>query len=158
MSENHIGYTLYIAQALPATNDAAGFEALTWVQVKGLVEGPQFGFTHEQINIPDLQSGFTSAVKGASMGVDTQFQCRTISADPGQLDVKEQADDNDGLCSLKLGKGTGTDQALQTGDYVEYSQGFIHSYQPNKPTTTSFEGFTASFRSNAATVVATEPA
>lgn len=162
MTQNHIGKTIYVAKALPATNDAAGFAALTWVLVKGLITLPQLGTTHQMTDIPDLATGFESATKGAGKGVDTTMSFREVDADPGQADLIEQADDNDGLLSVRIVSGTGAvgpdGPAPVTGDKVEYAQGIAHSHQPNQGDSSSYEGFSVGFRQNAKTVKATLPA
>lgn len=161
MTNNHIGKTFYVAQALPATNDAAGFAALTWVQVKGVQTLPQLGVSHSTIDIPDLATGFTTKAKGAAAGVSTTATFRTVASDPGQADVLEQCLDEAGPISVKIGVGSGTDSgdgpALQTGDVVEYAQGIAHSYQPNQGDNSSHEGFQFTFEQNNFTVTATEP-
>lgn len=158
MTQNHIGYSVYVSANLPATNNAAGFEALSWTLVNGLVQGPQLGFEHDQIAIPDLTSGIEDSVKGMGRGTDTQMQFRTVASDTGQGTLRTQAEDDDGALSVKLVRGTGTNNAPATGDYVEYAQGYAHSFMPNQPTGTSYEGFTVSFRGTQLPVVATEPA
>ncbi|MEP2955526.1 MAG: hypothetical protein ABJN39_09315 [Sulfitobacter sp.] len=157
MTENHIGKTLWVAQAAPATNDAAGFEALTWVEAKGHITLPQLGVTHSMIDVPDLKSGFTSAVKGAAQGVDTTATFRDVDADPGQEDVRETADGQGGIMSIKVVKGSGVDNAPASGDPVQYAQGIVHSYQPNQGDNSNYEGFSVGFRQNAPTVTGTEP-
>ncbi|WP_425070642.1 hypothetical protein [Sagittula sp. S175] len=164
-TKNHIGKTLYVAQALPATNNAAGFEALTWVQVKGIQTLPVLGVTHATIDVPDLATGFTIAVKGAASGQDTPFTFRDLGTgtlDAGQADAIEQANDAQGLMSVKIVTGSGTDSgdgpAPVTGDPVEYAQGFAHSYVPNTGDTSGHEGGSVTFRQNNFTVSATEPA
>jgi hypothetical protein len=157
-TNNYIGRRLFISAAAPTTYDATGYEALTWTEIKGLVSGPQFGFTHDTINIPDLTSGLRDAVKGMAQGQDTQFACRdTNDSDPGQAIVFAQAVDNDGNVSLKLARGSGTDNALSPGDKVEYCWGFLHSYLENQATEDSYEGFVVSFRARVRKINATEP-
>jgi len=162
MTANHIGKTLYVAQALPATNNAGGFEALTWVQVKGIQTLPVFGVSHSGIDVPDLATGFTQSVKGAAAGRDSTFTFRRIAADAGQIDVQEQAADEAGLGSIKIVTGSGADSGdgpiPATGDRVIYAQGYFHSFEPNQATDSTFEGATVSFRQNAVEVEATEPA
>lgn len=161
MTQNHIGKTIYVATAHPATNNAAGFEALTWVQVKGPITLPQLGVTHSMTDIPDLATGFTSAVKGAAQGVDTTATFRKVDGDTGQTNLIGQAVDNDGALSIKIVNGSGADSgdgpAPVTGDAVEYAQGIAHSYQPNQADNSSFEGFQVGFRQNDFTVTGTEP-
>lgn len=158
MTENHIGKTIYQSSNLPATNDTTGFEALTWVKVSGVQVLPQLGTTHNMIDVPDLQTGFTSAVKGAAQGVDTTITFRNVDSDTGQDNIKTAANSQAGLMSVKIVDGSGTDNAPVTGDPVEYAQGIAHSYQPNQGDDSTYEGFTVGFRQNAATVTGTEPA
>lgn len=161
MTQNHIGKTIYVAKAKPAANTAAGFEALTWVLAKGPITLPQLGTTHSMTDIPDLATGFTSAVKGAGQGVDTTMTFRDVDGDTGQADLIGQADDNDGILCVKIVSGTGADTgdgpAPVAGDKVEYAQGIAHSYQPNQGDNSSYEGFQVGFRQNAKTVKATQP-
>jgi hypothetical protein len=161
MTRSHIGKTIYVAQALPATNDNTGFEALTWVQAKGVQTLPQLGVTHAGIDVPDLGTGFTESVKGAATGVESQMSFRKVDSDAGQIDIKEQSEDGQGLLSVKIVTGSGTDSgdgpAPVSGDAVQYAQGYVHSYQENQGDTTTHEGFTVTFRQNAVTVNATEP-
>lgn len=158
MSKANIGKTLYVAEALPATNDAAGFAALTWVKVNGVQSIGGIGVSHSGIDVPDLQTGFTTQVKGAAAGTDSTMTFRNIAADAGQLDVKGLAANKAGLGSIKIVTGSGTNEAPVTGDPVRYAQGFFHSFIPNEDSPTTFDGWTVTFRNNAVAVDATEPA
>lgn len=158
MSINDIGATIYVATALPATNDASGFEALTWVKVNGVQSIGELGIAHEGIDVPDLQTGFTSQVKGAASGLDATLVFRTVASDTGQDNLKTAAESDAGTASIKIGYGTGTSQALQTGDAVTYVQGIAHSYRRRERSITSHAGFSVVFRNNALPVEATEPA
>lgn len=157
MAQNNIGRTLYISDALPATNDAAGFEALTWTRVNGEIRLPQLGVDHGVIDVPFLD-GFTVGLKGAGAGVDATMEFSIVSGDSGQSTLQTQADDSGGVLSIKIGRGSGTAGALVTGDPVQYAQGFVRGYQENEITNTTYEGFTVTFRQNDFTVTATEPA
>lgn len=161
MTRNNIGKTLYVAKALPATNDDTGFEALTWVQVKGLQALPQLGVSHADIEVPDLATGFTSTNKGAATGVESTMSFRRVDSDTGQADIKEQAEDGQGVMSVKIVTGSGTDTgdgpAPVSGDAVQYAQGIAKNYQEIQGDSTTHEGFTVAFRQNALTIDATEP-
>lgn len=157
MTDNFIGRTIYMADAAPATNDDTGFEALTWVKVNGVITLPQLGVTHSMIDVPDLQTGFTSAVKGAGQGVDTTATFRNVPSDTGQDNLKTAANSQDGIISFKIVDGSGTDNAPASGDPVEYATGIAHSYQPNQGDNSNYEGFSVGFRQNAPTVTGTEP-
>lgn len=156
---NYIRDILYVAQALPATNDDTGFEALTWVKVNGIQVLPKFAIAHNEIEVEDLESGFTKGEKGAAAGVGSPITVREVAADAGQEDLIEQADDSDGHLSCKIvRKPSGTGNTPASGDVVEYAQGFCHSYTPNDQNVSSHTGFTVTFRQNEQTVKATEPA
>jgi len=157
MSTNDIGWTVYVATAHPATNDNTGFEALSWTKVNGIQSVGERGISHDGIDVPDLQTGFTTQVKGAASGIDTNLVFRDVDSDTGQGSVKTQAEDADGTASIKLVKGTGTDQAPQAGDVVHYAQGILHSYRPREKSNTSHSGFSVIFRNNDLWVESTEP-
>jgi hypothetical protein len=163
MTRNHIGKTLYVAQAVPATNNAAGFEALTWVRAKGVQVLPQLGITHSDIDVDDVGTGFTKGGKGAARGIESTMTFRMITGDAGQEDIREQAEDSQGYMSVKIVTGSGPDDAdgvptVVTGDPVQYAMGICKNYQETQGDTTTHEGFTAAFRQNGKTVNATEPA
>lgn len=156
---SHIGKTIYIAPALPATNDAAGFEALTWTKVSGVQTLPQLGVSHADIPIPDLQTGFTAGIKGAGTGNDSTMSFRDVPSDTGQTNIRTLADagGTGGNCSIKIVKGSGTAQAPAAGDPVQYAQGYVHSFIEIQGDDSSHEGFSVNFRQNALTVDAVEP-
>jgi hypothetical protein len=159
---NQIGLTLYGVAGAPATNNAAGFEALTWVQLKGTQSLPIFGVTHNNIDVSDLGTGFTSGVKGAGSGNDSTFTYHGDGTDTGIATAIVAANGQDGIYSLKIVRGSGTDTgdgpAPVTGDVVEYAHGYLHTFAPNAKDDTSFEGGTINFKQNAATVTDAEPA
>ena len=159
MTGSHIGKTVYLVASIPATNDAAGFEALTFsAQVKGYQSGLSLGVSHANIDVPDLQTGFTAGLKGAATGDESTLTFRAVASDTGQALAKTIADSPNGLCSIKIGKGSGTDQALASGDPVQYAQGYLSDYKYIEATSTTHEGFSVKFKQNDFTVDATEPA
>lgn len=160
MTGSHIGKTIYIAEAIPATNDAAGFAALTWVKVNGVQTLPQLGVSHANIDVPDLQTGFTAGIKGAGSGNDSTMTFRDVPSDTGQADIRGLADAGGtlGAGSIKIVKGSGVAQAPVAGDPVQYAQGYFHSFIEIQGDDSSHEGFSVNFKQNALTVDATEPA
>ena len=158
---NQIGLTLYGVAGLPATNNKAGFEALTFVQLKGTQMLPSFGVTHGNIDVADLGTGFTSGVKGAATGSDSTFTFHGTGADTGVATAIVAANNEAGLYSLKIVRGTGTDSgdgpAPVAGDIVQYAQGYLHSYVLNPKDDASFEGGTINFKQNDVTVDDVEP-
>lgn len=158
MPSNDIGKTVYIATSLPATNDSAGFEALSWTKVNGIQSIGETGISHAGIDVEDLQTGFTEQVKGAASGIDTSLVFRIVDSDTGQADLKTAAESDAGILSVKIVEGSGTDQAPVAGDPVEYAQGIVHSYRRRERTVSSHKGFSVMFRNNKKWVEATEPA
>jgi hypothetical protein len=157
-TRSYIGKTIFLAMAAPATNTSGGFEALTWVKVNGLQVLPQLGVSHSNIDVPDLQTGFTLGIKGAGAGMDSQMSFRIVSGDQGQTNLKLVADSASGVCSVKIVRGTGALQAPALGDETQYATGYAHSYQEVQGTDSAHEGFTVNFKQNAPTIVATHPA
>lgn len=156
-TRNHIGKSVYISAALPATNNKAGFEALTWTLVSGVQQLPQLGFQHATIDIDDLVTGITTGAKGMGSGVDTSMAFRAVASDTGQALAQTTADSATGLCSIKVLTGSGVGGIAATGDPVQYAQGFLHSYAENQGDGTTFEGFTVGFRQNALTITDVNP-
>lgn len=157
MTQNNIGKTVYVADELPATNDAAGFEALTWVKASGVQSIGGIGITHSGIDIPDLQTGFTRQVKGAGAGTDSVLTFRHVSSDAGQGDLKTLGEGKQGVGSVKIVRGSGTAEAPATDDPVRYAQGYFHSYTPNEDSVTTHGGFSVTFRNNAVAIDAVNP-
>ena len=142
---NYIGATLYVSAALPATNDAAGFEALTWTEVGGVTQLPSFGFTYSLITADQLKSGITDKVKGMGVGKASTMACELVDADAGQAIIRTLSRGTAGNGSVKIGFGTGVDNALVTGDEVEYAQGIVHGYEAVDATGSASRGFTTTF-------------
>jgi hypothetical protein len=158
-TRNNIGKTIYFSATLPATNDAAGFEALTWLELEHPQTLPQFGVSHANIDVADLKSGLTKGVKGAASGVDSQGSCRIEASAlaTNQATFKALCESAGGNVAIKIGTGSGASAALASGDPVVYAQGYVHSYQENQATDSSHEGFTYSFKQNELEIIDTEP-
>lgn len=152
----HIGASLYVATSLPATNDTAGFEALSWVKLDGPVQYPQFGTTHADVQVPNAETGFDKMGKGAASGQATSFACQISDGENGHSEVKALADGRPGEGSLKIAYGdAGT---VEAGDDVEYAAGVFKDFVRNQGDSTTHRGFTSGFTQNDFTVEGTEPA
>lgn len=138
MSDTHIGGTLKIATGAPATFDKAGYEALTWTTINGVVEAPAFASTHADIQIPSL-GGRTKLRKGAETGVASSLAWETVASDAGQAAViaASAARGEYSLCYINPDE-----------DSYDYATGIVKDYSPNKPTNSSYEGGTAQFVPN----------
>ena len=157
MTKTHIGKQVFAAAGIPATNDDTGFEAMTWVRVNGFVGGFQLGFAANNVDIPDIAEGITLGAKGMRSGNDSTASFRNVASDTGQTNVKGYADDATSAHSLKIiSAAAGVD--AETGDAVQYAQGYFHSFLENEIAEGGYEGFAVNFKQNAATVNGTEPA
>lgn len=157
MTRTHIGKQVWVASAVPATNDDTGFEALTWVRANGFVGGFQLGFEASNVDIPDISAGIMLGAKGMRGGADSTGNFRQVDSDTGQANLKTAADGCSTAGSIKI-ISAGCDAAAETGDAVQYAQGYFHSYMENEISEGGYEGFSTNFKQNAPTVNATEPA
>lgn len=153
---NHIGLKVFVSAAKPATNDAAGFAALTWTPVANPTQAPAFGFTHAAIEAPDLEAGINRSIKGMGAGAESTMAFILVDADAGQVIVRDQARSSQGTLSVKIGYPDGA--ALAAGDDVVYAQGYVGSYTPNPRDGTNYRGFTVTFKQDLVEVNATQPA
>lgn len=161
MTDTHIGKTIYIATEVPSGNSDSDFAALTWVLAKGVQVLPKLGTTHEEVDIDDLGTGFSQGKKGKGKGVTSTMTFRHVEGDSGQQTLIDKAEDQEGLISVMIVKGSGAmtahGPAPQQGDPVEYAKGFVHSHEPMEGNSTTHEGFSVSFRQNDKTVRAAYP-
>lgn len=58
------GVQLAVVAALPATNDAAGYEALTWVTVGEVIDLPAYGPEVQVVTSEPLATGITQKFNG----------------------------------------------------------------------------------------------
>lgn len=160
MAQPHLLKAIFVSDAAPATNDAAGFEALTWTRVAHPVTGPSFGFTHANIDIPNLETGLTEGAKGAGSGQDSTMSFATVAADTGQLLIKQLADTGGpgGYGSIKVSRIDAPNGDIVAGNAVQYSTGYFGTYNENTMDTTSYEGFSVNFKQNTPHIITTEPA
>ena len=154
MSQPHLLKAIYVTAGVPATNNEAGFEALTWTRVAHPVTGPSFGITHANIDVPNLETGFTLGAKGAGSGIDSQMAFAKRAGDTGQALLKTlgEAGGAEGYGSIRVVRieTPGGDPA--TGAEVQFATGYFHSYTENAADTTTYEGFSVNFKQNAPAV------
>lgn len=156
---SHIGKTVFFSDSLPATNDAGGFEALSWTPVLGFQGGARFGFDNDDIPVEDLQSGITQRLKGMGTGAQSVLSFRQVPSDTAGRDgLKALADGVGTVGSIKIVKGSGAGGAVTAGDPVEYAQGYFKSFTKMEASGNTHEGFSVTFQQNAPHVEAEEPA
>lgn len=146
MSTNDIGTTLAIATGVPATFDEAGYEALTWVNIAGLVSIGEVGDDHETISVPDLTLGRIRTIKGAAVGTTIAIALREVPLDAGQVAAEAAAKAAGGEYSFRVSEPAGKEQ---------YFSGMTGSWKRTERSTGSYAGFTFQATTNYPTVTGT---
>ena len=89
------GAKFYIAvdvggQAEPHDTDLnqAEYEALTWLEVKGVGNVGQTGTDTNVVSYDELATEVTQKGKGISNAGDPEIECRRIGNDPGQIEMR----------------------------------------------------------------------
>lgn len=148
---NFIGSVVSVSPGVPASFNKAGYEALTWTVVNGLVSAPIPGMETATIEVPDLTTGITKREKGASIGRETEMAFRDVPSDTGQGNVKTYAAPDYGQeVSVKVVLPDGTNNHI-------YMTGIMHSYMINEGTVESYRGFKVTFAQNYEEVITTAP-
>jgi len=143
MSENDIGLTVAIATGVPDTFDAAGFEALTWVEIVHPITVGEIGDDHESIAVPNLTTGRTRTIKGAAVGATIPFTFGQNKADVGQIAVKAACATAGGEYSFRVTNLAGDD---------EYISGVPMSFKRSERSSSSYAGIAFSVSMNYAPV------
>ena len=105
-TKSHIGLSFYFSAGLPATNDDDGFEAKTWTKVPGYQGGVRFGFEAEGIDVPNLETGITTKLKGMSSGAASTATFHGVSTETGAAALKVLADGLGGVGCVKIVRAT----------------------------------------------------
>lgn len=118
------GTKLYMSTALPATEDAAGYGALTWVEVKGVASVPRLGASATLVSQSDLADGIVRKAHGEVDYGGGSAQYRVITADAGQ----------DALLAAFESKNTISFKILRSTGLIEYTQGIVMGAQTAEAT------------------------
>lgn len=155
----NVGVRVYHSPAAPATNTAAGFEALTWTEVAFPNLRPALGGSeHQLVSAENLATNETVNAKGIANYPPVPLAFTEVEGDAGQAAVELAADNARGVGSIKVIQASGVNNAPMTGDPVKYAQGFYHGYLPTEGGAAVASGFTATFQPTAKTVKAAQPA
>lgn len=152
MTQSHIGKRVWFSPALPATNDKAGFEALTWTEIGIYQGGARFGFDQADIDVGNLTSGVITKVKGMGTGQASTLSFANATAfNTERGTLKTLADGINTVGSIRITR------AITAGTPVAYAAGFYKSFLEMEESGTSHEGFTVVFQQNAQHVVDVMP-
>ncbi len=142
MADTDLGKKLYIATGLPATFDQAGYEAQTWVQVKGVEDMGEIGVTHATISVNDLEAGRTYNKKGAATGTSTNVTLRNLPGDAGQAALKAACAD------VSATNDEYSYYAEDQAGAIEYWSGSAHSWNHRRSGLNTSAGFTCTIEND----------
>lgn len=139
--ESLTGAIIEVAVGEPATNDAAGFKAMTWVQVVGVVNFGEWGDTENDVTEPLLSAGRVIHTNGVSDGGEATIAIQYRDADAGADVIRDNSGGNQ-LVSIKK-------TYPESGD-VECATGVFTSPRHREASNDSVRGFTSIARINTA--------
>lgn len=139
-----IASTISIATGEPATDDQAGFEALTFTEVGSVATIGAYGDTHSDITPPpDLKTGRQLHFTGASDGGEVPVTCHT----------EDYADD--GQDEIRSANGQRANYSFMVQDpdgNIDYFYGRVVSYRNIEKSASSYEGCEFTIRVNSGVV------
>jgi hypothetical protein len=141
MSISYIGSKLWVKAQLPASFTATGYNALTFVEVKGIVDVGEVGDQQNDIVI-DTLVGRVEHVNGSSDLGEIPVSYNFISADAGQV-------------IIRAGAGTNTAHSFKVQDAdgkVAYFHGVIANVRDRARSSSEYKGETFTIRGNSAVV------
>lgn len=101
------GTCLSVSAVAPATNDAAGFAALTYTQVGELESIGEVNVTHATSSFTNLCTGKTSVNKGAEEAVTVAIGCALDRDDAGQTLMTAARKSLTAIYSFKVAEANG---------------------------------------------------
>jgi len=114
------GVKLFVASASPATQDATGYAALTWIEVGDCTAfGDAIGRSYTEVTGDFLNSRHTEIFKGQYTEGKIEAQCARNPTDVGQAVLITKAG-LDSLVSWKLDHADGA-----TTNTLQYGQGYV---------------------------------
>lgn len=141
MAISYIGATLAVVAATPATVDASGFGALSYVSCGKIISFGQTGDTSEDIGVPYL-AGRNEHVNGIKDGGALPFAFTYDIADAGQIILRAQSNSQTTV-SFRITDPDGK---------IEYFHGVVANIQQNERSSGSYKGQSGEVRVNSAVI------
>ena len=135
---------LYIASGKPATEDQAGYEALTWTRVVKPLSIPERGDSTEDVSVNSLDDGRVEHFNGVVDGGVLDVPFVTVEGDAGQAILLASTGGN----TTYSFKEESPDATVDTYYFGRISAPMITEATPN-----GWEGFTTQIRVNSARVI-----
>jgi len=120
-----VGTVLSVSAALPATENAAGFAALTYTAVGEVSEIPEFGTSQSVQTFVPIATGLTQKRGGAVDSGDVTLTIGLTGTDAGEAILRAKVD-----AAVTADKRVSVKIALPNGD-VAYVVGFVSSFMVN---------------------------
>ncbi|HAD31524.1 MAG: hypothetical protein CL578_22385 [Alteromonadaceae bacterium] len=139
------GTILSVVADEPATIDAAGFGALTFVEVGEVTDIPEYGPNVQVVEHNPLKTGVTQKFKGFINYGSTALQLAQDVADAGQVIL------SDGVTGSTKNDEHSFSIEYQDGS-IDYFTGKVFSYTTNPGSANSMVGSTASVEINSIVV------
>lgn len=95
------GQKTYVALGEPATLDVAGFEALTWVKIAGVVSFAEWGDSENDVSEPLLEDGRVIHLNGVKDGGEAEMSIQHLATDAGSDLLKANRADPNTMFSIK---------------------------------------------------------
>lgn len=124
----NIGTKISLSEDLPTTEDAAGYGALTFTQVKGVATVPEIGPSSSVVSQADLEDGVVLKGHGEVDYGGGSVAYRVINGDAGQ-DMVKAAFDGQSVISAKITRSTGL---------IEYCKVIFMGYRTAESSTGNF--------------------
>lgn len=137
---SYIGAVIGCVVGMPATDDAAGFGAMTYTPIGKVVSWGAIGDTSNDISV-DLLDGRVEHVNGARDGGAVPFTIRT-DTDAGQAILIAQSNTNAEV-SFKVTDPDGK---------IAYFRGKVANVKDMERASSSYKGFNGEVRVNSATI------
>lgn len=137
----YVGATLGVVAATPATEDAAGFGALTYVAVGKLISIGETGDEAEDVTVP-LLAGRTLHLNGAKDGGARDFAYQYELTDPGQVILRAQ---NNGQTTVSF-------KITDPDGKIEYFHGLVANLKMAERTSSAYKGQKGQLRVNSAVI------
>ena len=135
------GTILSVVAEEPATIDAAGFDALTLVEVGEITDIPEYGPNAQVVEHNPLKTGVTEKYKGFINNGSTSLQMAQDSSDAGQVIFSAGV--------TGAGKNTEHSFSIEYQDgTIDYFTGKIFSYTTNPGSANAMVGSTSTVEIN----------
>lgn len=143
--ESTTGTTISVVAGEPATFNLAGYKAMTFVPVVGVVTFGAWGDDNEDVAEPLLSEGRVIHTNGTADGGEVEISVQHRTTDAGSAVIQTNAGTNEAVSIRKLYK---------SGD-VEFATAVISSAKYREAAGNAVRGYTVMARVNTALVKAT---